>query len=48
MVGKKQIFTRIYNILISFFSFCKDFKDKIQSIEGVTLRGYTKYVIWDE
>jgi hypothetical protein len=33
------MFERIYNILISFLSFYKDFKDKIQSTEGVMLRG---------
>jgi hypothetical protein len=29
----------IYNIIISFLSFYKDFEDKIQSTKGVMLRG---------
>jgi hypothetical protein len=33
------MFKRIYNTFISFLSFYKDFGDKIQSIEGVMLRG---------
>jgi len=42
------MFERIYNTFISFLSFYKDFKDRIQSIEGVMLIGYDEYVILDE
>jgi hypothetical protein len=33
------MFRRIYNTLISFLSFYKDFRDIIQSTKGVMLRG---------
>jgi hypothetical protein len=31
-----------------FLSFQKDFKDEIQSIEGVMLRGWDDYMVLDE
>ncbi len=31
-----------------FLSFHKDFRDGIQSIEGVMLRGYVDYIVLDE
>jgi hypothetical protein len=33
------MFRKIYNIFISFLSFNKEFGDKIESTEGVILRG---------
>ncbi len=44
----RHMFRRMQNILISFLSFYKDFKDKIQSIEGVMLRGQDEYMILNE
>jgi hypothetical protein len=31
-----------------FLSFHKDFKDKIQSTEGVMVRGWVDYIVLDE
>jgi hypothetical protein len=42
------MFERIWNNLISFLSFYKDFGDEIQSTKGVMLRGWDEYVILDE
>jgi hypothetical protein len=36
-----------YEILsFHFLSFYKNFEDRIQSIEGVMLRGYDEYMVW--
>jgi len=42
------MFKKTYNIFISFLSFYKDFGGKIQSTEGVMLKGKNEYVLLDE
>jgi hypothetical protein len=41
------VFT-LHDTFISFWSFLKDFENRIQSTEGVMLRGLDDYMILDE